>query len=156
MGEVILLAPGGQHNRGFHIYVFVCRPSKLLSMPPRPGVTTGLYLERQVVPSARMEALVQHYLAAGFSKEVSKLATAPRRPSTNRMYDDRQPLFPNYTTGEGFDPLGPTAAQIAAFLYELFDTRGLSPQTIKGYRSCLALVLSCTGKAAAVQAKTRT
>ena len=31
---------------------------------------------------------------------------------------------------------------------------GLLPQTIKGYRSCLASVLSGTGKAAAVQAKT--
>ena len=50
--------------------------------------------------------------------------------------------------------LGPTAAQIAAFLYCLFDTHGLSPQTIKGYRSCLASVPSCKGNASAVQAKT--
>ena len=62
--------------------------------------------------------------------------------------------FANWATGKGFDPLGPTAAQIAAFLYELFDTHVLSPQTIKGYRSCLVSVLSRTGKAAAVQAKT--
>ena len=46
------------------------------------------------------------------------------------------------------------AAQIAAFLYEIFDTHGLSPQTIQGYRSCIASVLSGTGMAAAVQAKT--
>ena len=70
----------------------VCGPPTLLSIPPRPAVTAGIYLKWQVVPSA----------------------------------------------------------QIAAFLYELFDTHGLSPQTIKGYRSCLASVLSCTGKAAAV------
>ena len=56
--------------------------------------------------------------------------------------------FANWATGHEFDPLCPTAAQIAAFLYELFDTRGLSLQTIKGYRSCLASVLSCTGMAA--------
>ena len=35
-----------------------------------------------------------------------------------------------------------------------FDTQGLSPQSIKGYRSCLASVLSHKGMAAAVQAKT--
>ena len=70
------------------------------------------------------------------------------------MYYDRWLRFANWATGRGFDPLGPTAAQIAAFLYELFDTHGLSPQTIKGYRSCLASVLSRTGKAAEVQAKT--
>ena len=63
----------------------------LLSVPQRPFVTTGLYLKRQVVPSARMEALMQHYQAAGFSREVSKFAAAPtcRRPSTNRTYNER-------------------------------------------------------------------
>ena len=70
------------------------------------------------------------------------------------MYDDRWLHFANWATGKGFDPLGPTAAHIAAFLYELFNTHGQSPQTIKGYRSCLASVLIHTGKAAAVQAKT--
>ena len=62
-------------------------PATILSVPQRPFVTTGLYLKRQVVPSARMEALMQHYQAAGFSREVSKFAAAPtcRRPSTNRM-----------------------------------------------------------------------
>ena len=121
----------------------VCGPPTLLSIPPRPAVTAGIYLKWQVVPSACMEAVIQHYQAAGFSREVSKLAAARKRPSTNRMYDDRWLRFANWATC-------PKAAQIAAFLYELFDTHGLSPQTIKGYRSCLASVLSCTGKAAAV------
>ena len=92
------------------------------------------------------------YQAAGFSKEVSRLAAAPRRPSTNRMYNDRWLHFAPWAAGQRIDPLGPTAAQIAAFLYYLFDTHGLSPQTIKGYRSCLASILSGTGNAAAVQA----
>ena len=48
-------------------------------------------------------------------EEVSKLAAAPRRPSTNRMYDNRWLHFANWATGKGFDPLGPTAAQIAVF-----------------------------------------
>ena len=38
----------------------------------------------------------------------------------------------------GIDLLGPTAAQIATFLYSLFDTHDLSPQTVKSYRSCIA------------------
>ena len=76
---------------------------------------------------------MKHYQAAGFSKEVSKLTAAPRRPSMNRMYDDRWLHFTNWATRKGFDPLGPTAAEIAAFLYEFFNTHGLSPQTIKGY-----------------------
>ena len=111
-----------------------------------PAVTTGICLEQQVVPSACMEALKLHYQPAVFSREVTKLAAASWRPSTNRMYDNRWLRFANWATGKRFDPLGPTAAQISPFLYELFDTQGLSPQTIKGYRSCLALVLSRTGK----------
>ena len=70
-----------------------------------------------------MEALMQHYQAAGFSKEVSKLAAAPRRPSSNRMYDDR---WLTGTQGKDLIHLVPQLV-IAAFLYELFDTHGLSP-----------------------------
>ena len=105
----------------------MCGPPSLLSVPLGPTVTTGVCLGR----------------------EVSRLMTAPMRPSTNRMYDDRL-CFTHWATGQGIDPLGPAAAQIAGFLYYLFDTNGLSPQTNKGYRSCLASVLSRTGNAAAV------
>ena len=62
--------------------------------------------------------------------------------------------FTHGAAGQGIDALGPTAAAIAAFLYCLFDTQGLSHQSIKGYRSCLASVLSHTGMAAAIQANT--
>ena len=95
-------------------------PATILSVPQKPFVTTGLYLKRQVIPSACMEALMQHNQAAGFSREVSKFAAAPtyRRPSTNRMYDDRWLRFTTWATGRGFD------------------------QTIKGYRSCLTRSLS--------------
>ena len=65
--------------------------------------------------------------AAGFSDEVSRLAAAPRRPSTNRMYDDRWLRFTRWAAGQGFDPLDPTAAQIASFLFTLFDTRPVTP-----------------------------
>ena len=120
------------------------------------SVTAGpeVCLRRKVVPSARMEALMQHYKAAGFSDKVSRLTAAPRRPSTNRMYDDRWLHFARWAAGQGFDPLDPTAAQIASFLFTLFDTHGLSPQTVKGYRTCLGSVLNRTGKAKVVLHKT--
>ena len=114
----------------------LCGSPPVLSIPSRSSVTTGseVRLERKVAPSARMEALMRHYKAAGFSVEVSRLAAAPRRPSTNRMCDNRWLRFTRWATGQGFDPLSPTAAQIASFLFTLFDTHGLSPQSIKGYR----------------------
>ena len=101
-----------------------------------------------------MEALLQHYKAAGFSDEVYRLAAAPGRPSTKCMYDDRWLHFSDWTTRGGFDPLNLSAVQIAPFLHSLFDTHGLSPQTVKGYRTCLGSVLNRTGKASVVQHKT--
>ena len=109
---------GGHHNHGFHTYFdFLRGLPTVLSIPPGSTVSdeSGIHLGRKVVPSARMEALMRHYKAAGFSDEVSRLAAAPRRLSTNRMYS-------------------------------FFDTHGLSPQTVKGYRTCLGLVLNRTGK----------
>ena len=130
MGEVILIVPWWPSQPWFpHLLrLSVDHLLRFFQYRQRPFVTTGLYLKRQVVPSARMEALMQHYQAARFSREVSKFAAAPtcRRPSTNRMYDDRWLRFTTWGRGRGFD------------------------QTIKGYRSCLASVLSCTGRAAEV------
>ena len=109
----------------------LCGTSSSFSLSTRSSVPAGseVCLGRKVVPSARMEALMRHYKAAGFSDEVSMLAAAPRRPSTNRMYDDRWLRFARWAAGQGFDPLDPTAAQVASFLFTLFDTHGLSPQT---------------------------
>ena len=120
------------------------------SVPAGPEV----HLRRKVVPSARMEALMRHYKAAGFSDKVSRLAASPRRPSTNRMYDDRWRRFTRWAAAQGFDPLDPTAAQIASFLFDLFDKHGLSPQTIKGYRTCIGSVLNHTGRAKVVLHRT--
>ena len=92
---------------------------------------------------------MRHYKAAGFSDEA-----APKRPSTNRMYDDRWLRFARWAAGQGFDPLDPTAAQVASFLFTLFDNHGLSPQTVKGYRTCLGSVLNRTGEAKVVLHKT--
>ena len=98
-------------------------------IPSRSSVPAGpeVHLRRKVIPSARMEALMRHYKAAGFSDKVSRLAAAPRRPSTNRMYNDRWCRFARWAAGQGVDPLNPTAAQVASFLFDLFDTHGLSP-----------------------------
>ena len=135
----------------------LCGTPPGLSLPSRSSVPAGseVRLGRKVVPSARMEALMRHYKAAGFSDEVSRLAAATRRPSTNRMYDDRWLRFARWAAGQGFDPHDSRAAQIASFLFTLFDTRGLSPQTVKGYRTCLGSVLNRTGKAKVVRICTR-
>ena len=60
-------------------------------------------------------------------EEVSRLVAAPTRPSTYRVYNDRWLCFAHWAAGQGIDQLGPTAAQIATFLYYLFDNQGMSP-----------------------------
>ena len=56
----------------------LCGPPSSLSLPSRSSVPAGseVCLRWKVVPSARMEALMRHYKAAGFSDEVSRLAAA--------------------------------------------------------------------------------
>ena len=153
--EVILIAPA-ESAVAFTPTTSLCGTPSSFSLPSRSSVPAGseVCLGRKVIPSARMKALMRHYKAAGFSDEVSRLAVAPRRPSTNRMYDDRWLRFARWAAGQGFDPLDPTAAQVASFLFTLFDNRGLSPQTVKGYRTCLGSVLNRTGKAKVVLHKT--
>ena len=160
VAEVILVAPWWPSQSWFPHLLRLCVEHPL-PLPSGSSVPAGpeVHLRRKVVPSAHMEALMRHYKAAGFSDEVSRLAAAPRRPSTkrpstNRMYDDRWLRFARWAAGQGFDPLDPTAAQIASFLFDLFDTHGLSPQTIKGYRTCLGSVLNRTGKARVVLHRT--
>ena len=159
--EVILIAPWWPKQSWIPHLLRLCVDHPLFfpyrrDIGSRSSVSAGseVCLRRKVVPSARMEALMRHYKAAGFSDEISRLAAAPRRPSTNRMYDDRWLRFARWAAGQGFDRLDPTAAQIASFLFTLFDTDGLSPQTVNGYRTCLGSVLNRTGKAKVVLHKT--
>ena len=67
---------------------------------------------------------------------------------------DRWCRFTRWAAGQGVDPLNPTAAQVASFLFDLFDTHGLSPRTIKGYRTCIVSVLNRTGKTKVVLHRT--
>ena len=85
----------------------LCGTPVVSPIPSRSSVSAGpeVHLRRKVIPSARIEALMRHYKAAGFSEEVSRLAAAPRRPSTNRMYDDQWCRFTRWAAGQGVDPL---------------------------------------------------
>ena len=67
----------------------LCGTPSRSPLPSGSSVPAGpeVHLRWKVVPSACMEALRRHYNVAGFSEEVSRLAAAPRRPSTNRMID---------------------------------------------------------------------
>ena len=156
VAEVILVAPWWPSQSWFPHLLRLCVEHPLvlpyrrdlLSQQDRKYISDGKSYHLHVW------RLMRHYKAAGFSDEVSRLTAAPRRPSTNRMYDDRWRRFTRWAAGQGFDPLDPTAAEIASFLYDLFDTHGLSPQTIKGYRTCIGSVLTRTSRAKVVLHRT--
>ena len=107
----------------------LCGLPTIFPIPSRSTVSgePGIYLGRKVVPSACMEALMRHYKAAGFSDEVSRLEEAPRRPSTNHMYDDRWLRFTHWAARKKYDPLNPSAAQIEF---------GTSNCSVKALRYC--------------------
>ena len=79
----------------------VCGTPVNSSLPFRSTVSTEPegHLRRNVITSACMEALMRHYLAAD---EVSRLTAAPRRPSTDRMYDSTRFRFVRWAAGLGF------------------------------------------------------
>ena len=59
-GEVIQIAPWWLTQPWFPYLIYVFGPPSFLPISLRPTVTTVICLERQVIPSARMEALMQH------------------------------------------------------------------------------------------------
>ena len=84
-----------------------------------------------------------------------------RSPGSRQLLGDPRPIvddqwcrFTRWAAGQGVDPLNPTATQVASFLFDLFDTHGLSPRTIKGYRTCIGSVLNRTGKTRVVLHRT--
>ena len=100
--KVILIAHWWSHNRGFHIYyVFFSYRQDLLSQQMASRTICILGGSHAALPSSII------------FEEVSRLAAASRRHSTNRVYDDRWLRFAHWAAGQGMDLLGPTAAQIA-------------------------------------------
>ena len=97
-GKTNLLAPWWPSQPWFTI--LVCGPLSHHSISLRSAVTSRME-SRTTCTHGGSHAALQ---AAGFSGEVSRLATAPRRPSTNCMYDNRWPRFAHWATGQGIGP----------------------------------------------------
>ena len=110
-GEMILIAPWWLSKLWFPHLLRLC-----VDHPQFFLYSRDLLSQQGYVSSGKSYHLHAWRLSCCTTKqqdfqERSQLATAPRRPSTNRNYDDRWLLFVNWATGQGY-PLGPTAAQI--------------------------------------------
>ena len=82
-GEVISIAPWWPSQPWFPHLLRMCVDHPRF-FPYRRDLSQQGYISSDKSSHLHAWRLMQHYQAAGFSKEVSKLASAPRRP-TNRM-----------------------------------------------------------------------
>jgi len=90
------------------------------------------------VESSRLVAGQQALRDAGFSETVARRIVAPQAKSTLDQYQGKWKVFEQYCRERGLDPWEVTVPQIADFLSHLFDTQGLKPSTIDGYRVAIA------------------
>ena len=110
-------------------------------------VVAGQYSKLgRTVPSARMATVTAHLRErAGFSEKAATFIAAPTRASTARAYDGRWARWADWAEGRGLDPVTASVTDIADFFVQLFE-EGLTPATIKGYRTSISSVLSKLGR----------
>ena len=61
------------------------------------------------------------------------------------MYESKWKIFTNWASERQLDPFSPSVPQIAEFMIYLFETRALTPRSIRGYASALLSVLKPMG-----------
>jgi integrase len=87
---------------------------------------------------------VQHQLRKldenGYTPRVIRHLQSARAITTNQNYRSKWSLFEAYARNK-FDPHSASPAQLAEFLTHIFETRGLTATTIKGYRAAIGHVL---------------
>ena len=110
--EVILIDPWWPSQPCFPHLLRLCVDHPLF-FPYRwdllgPTVTTGICLgcSRTVCMLGGSHAALPN---SRIFEDVSRLLAASRRPSMNRIYDDRWLRFAHWAAGQGIDPLSPRA-----------------------------------------------
>ena len=67
-------------------------------------------------------------------------------PSTLKSYEARGNIFTDWCYDLSWNPMDLSYPQLAEFFIWLNDHKGLSPSTIKGYRSMIALTYRRSGR----------
>lgn len=93
----------------------------------------------------RVEVISRRAQERGFSKAVSSRISIPNRPVTSKVYEGHWRSFSDWCKLEEINPSCPSIPQIADFLVYLFEMKGLSVSTIKGYKSTLSSVMAASG-----------
>ena len=80
--------------------------------------------------------------AQGFTSSVIESVLRSRRSSTNTLYDLRWRSWFVFCQEHSIPPLYPSVPEFCRFLHYLHEVRRLSPSTIAGYKSAIALSIS--------------
>ncbi|VDI09351.1 Hypothetical predicted protein [Mytilus galloprovincialis] len=80
-----------------------------------------------------------------FSECAARHLSRAVRDSTNIVYDAKWTIFSSWCSEKEIDPFQISVQQLADFLIHLFEEKGLSPSTIKGYRSAIFRTIQLSG-----------
>lgn len=92
-----------------------------------------------------MASLRDSFKKIGFSEGAARHLSRAVRDSTNIVYDAKWIIFCNWCSEKEVDPYQISVQQLADFLIFLFEEKGLSPSTIKGYRSAISRTIHLSG-----------
>jgi hypothetical protein len=84
-------------------------------------------------------------LSGRLSEKATKCTSGAVRQSTGAIYDSKWSIFCSWYLSKQIDPLSITAQQLAEFFLYLFEDKGYTPSTIKGYWSTIARTIHLSG-----------
>lgn len=135
--------------------VLVSRPSAPImclssssTSETRPSVSNqgqGSLSKSRKTSSTRLASLRVSLRKRGFSEGATKHLTKSVRDSTSIVYDAKWSIFSDWCSEREIDPFQVTVQQLADFLVFLFESKGLCPSTIKGYRSAISRTIHISG-----------
>ncbi|VDI47075.1 Hypothetical predicted protein [Mytilus galloprovincialis] len=148
-GLIILIAPAWPKQAWFPdlLHLSCARP---LVLPVRHNLLSqfkGKILSSQSreATSVRVASLRDSFKERGFSECAARHLSRAVRDSTNIVYDAKWTIFSSWCSGKEIDPFQISVQQLADFLIHLFEEKGLSPSTIKGYRSAISRTILLSG-----------
>lgn len=95
--------------------------------------------------SSRLVAVRRSISKKGFSEQATNRISKSVRQSTGLIYDSKWSIFTSWCLSKQIDPLRISAQKLADFFIFLFEEKGYSPSTIKGYRSAIARTIYLSG-----------
>ena len=96
-------------------------------------------------PSTRLVSVRDNLRQKGFSEIATKHISRSVRESTSIVYDSKWTIFSDWCVGKEIDSFKISVQQLADFLVFLFQVKGLTPSTVKGYRSAISRTIHISG-----------